>query len=90
LYPVLATIPDVVPSLKVVPLGGFTRPIVTNSVDDELKPETENPLINWLAVLCGYAEAVGEFTLCEYAVRVNSKPTINNNTFLIITFGYQT
>jgi hypothetical protein len=43
-YPVLAVIPEVFPNLKVVPLGGFTIPIVINKVEDALKPEIENPV----------------------------------------------
>jgi hypothetical protein len=44
-YPVLALIPEVLPNLNVVPLGGLTNPIVTRRVEVELNPETENPLI---------------------------------------------
>jgi hypothetical protein len=43
-YPVLAEIPEVFPNRKVVPLGGFTNPIVINKVEDALNPEIENPV----------------------------------------------
>jgi hypothetical protein len=52
-YPVLAVTPDVVFNRKVVPEGGFTKPIVIRSVDEALNPFSEKPLTIWLVVLCG-------------------------------------
>jgi hypothetical protein len=42
-YPVLAVTPAVVANRRVVPVGGLTRPTVTNRVVAELNPETWKP-----------------------------------------------
>jgi hypothetical protein len=42
---VLAVTPVVVFNRRVVPAGGFTKPIVIKRVDDTLNPVTEKPLI---------------------------------------------
>jgi hypothetical protein len=42
-YPVLKDTPVVDVNDRVVPIGGFTKPIVTSNVEVELKLEIENP-----------------------------------------------
>jgi hypothetical protein len=59
----LAVTPEVVFSLNVVPLGGFTRPIVISKVDVALNPEIEKPEALWFDVLCEKEVAVGAETL---------------------------
>jgi hypothetical protein len=53
-------------------------------VEVELKPETENPLAVWLAVLCEYEEAVGFETDCPNPLSVIRKHRTKNKNFFII------